>query len=118
MKLQNLRQLRFRAEPLGTGLHFHGQGETVDALGESGVVIDFVRHCHLPAGGQLFQNQGLQPGSRGIEGGGVSAGASADDDHIVNVLHDYPSSRVSRMKASILALDSGATMEPRTSPPR
>ena len=86
-----------------------------------GVVTDrdLVTRC-LAAGGKPFQNDGVQTGTGGVQSGGVSAGASADNQHIIDVGHRDPPyfAMVSSIKASMAALDSGATMEPSACPPR
>ena len=43
---------------------------------------------HLPACGELFQYHYRKPASGGVQGGGVSGGAAADDDHVINLLHN------------------------------
>jgi len=85
--LIHLRQLRHRAEALGALLHFFAQRKAVDAALKAGVVVDLLRQRHLPAGGELFQHQRGKPGTGGVQGGSVSGGAAADDDHIVDFFH-------------------------------
>ena len=95
IQLRDLGIFRFRAEPLRLGLHFFRQGEAVDALLEAGVIVDLMGHGHLSAGGQLFQHNDPHAGPGGIQGGGVTAGATPDDDHIVyrKVIHSHCSFR-------------------------
>ena len=87
--LVHLCQLRHRAEALGALLHFFAQRKAVDAAFKAGVVVDLFRQRHLPAGRELFQHQGGKPGTGGVQGGGVSGGAAADDDHIIDLLHSH-----------------------------
>ena len=87
--LIHLRQLRHRAEALGALLHFFAQRKAVDAAFKAGIVVDLLRQRHLPAGGELFQHQRGKPGTGGVQGGGVSGGAAADDDHIIDPLHSH-----------------------------
>ena len=74
-----------RAEPPRLGLHLLRQGEAVYTVLKAGVVVDLLGQRHLSPGGQLLQDQRVQARPRGVEGGGIAAGPSADDDHIVNV---------------------------------
>ena len=85
--LVHLRQLRHRTEAFRALLHFFAQRKAVDAALEAGIVVDLLRQRHLPAGGELFQHQRGKPGTGGVQGGGVSGGAAADDDHIVDFFH-------------------------------
>ena len=73
-------------EPLRLGLHLLCQGEAVHAVLKAGVIIDLLGQGHLPSGRQLFQDQRIQPSPCGIEGGGIAAGPSTDDDHIINTV--------------------------------
>ena len=86
--LVHLCQLRHRAEALGALLHFFAQRKAVDAAFKAGIVVDLLRQRHLPAGGELFQHQRGKSGTGGVQGGGVSGGAAADDDHIIDLLHN------------------------------
>ena len=85
----DLRQLRHRAEALGALLHLFAQRKAVDAVLKARIVIDLFRQRHLPAGGELFQHQYRKPASSGVQGGGVSGGAAADDDHVMDLLHSH-----------------------------
>ena len=87
--LVDLRQLRHRTEALGALLHFFAQRKAVDAAFKAGIVVDLLRQPHLPAGGELLQHQRGKSGTGGVQGSGVSGGAAADDDHVVNLLHSY-----------------------------
>ena len=86
--LVHLRQLRHRAEALGALLHLFAQRKAVDAAFKAGVVVDLLRQRHLPACGELFQHQRGKSGTGGVQGGGVSGGTAADDDHIIDLLHN------------------------------
>ena len=86
--LVHLRQLRHRAEALGALLHFFAQRKAVDAVLKARIVVDLLRQRHLPAGGELFKRQCGKPASGGVQGGGVTGGAAADDDHIIDLLHN------------------------------
>ena len=85
--LVHLRQLRHRTEALGTLLHFFAQRKAVDAAFKAGIVVDQLCQRHLPACGELFQHQRGKSGTGGVQGGGVSGGAAADDDYIVDFFH-------------------------------
>jgi len=87
--LVHLRQLRHRTEALGALLHLFAQRKAVDAALEAGIVVDLLRQRHLPAGGELFQHQRGKSGTGGVQGGGVSGGAAADDDHVIDLLHSH-----------------------------
>jgi len=86
--LVDLCQLRHRTEALGALLHFFAQRKAIDAVLEAGVVVDLLRQPHLPAGGEPFQHQRGKPGTGGVQGSGVSGGTAADDDHIIDLLHN------------------------------
>jgi hypothetical protein len=83
---QNLCIQGLRPEPLGTGLHFHTQRETVNTLVKAGIVVVLGGFGHLTAGCQFFDYQSGKTGSGGIQSGGISSGASADYDYII-LLH-------------------------------
>ena len=73
------------AEALRLPLHLLAQGEAVDPLLKAGVVVDLLGQGHLPAGGELLQHQGVQPGPGGVEGRSIAAGPSAHHDHLKNM---------------------------------
>ena len=85
----HLRQLRHRAEAFRALLHFFAQRKAVDAVLKAGIVVDLLRQRHLPACGELFQHQRGKFGTGGVQGGGVSGGTAADDDHIIDLLHSH-----------------------------
>ena len=87
--LVHLCQLRHRTEALGALLHFFAQCKAVDAVLKAGIVVDLLRQRHLPACGELFQHQRGKSGTGGVQGGGVSGGTAADDDHIIDLLHSH-----------------------------
>ena len=62
-------------------LHQHG---AVDAFGKAREVFDQRGERELAAGLVSGDNQWFQIGSRGIDGGGISGAAGADDDHIMH----------------------------------
>ena len=86
----HLRGYRPGAEALRALAHLLAQRQAVDARVEAGIVVDLQSLRHLAACGQLFQHHGAQPGARGIQRGGISGGAAANYDHIMN-LHVEPS---------------------------
>ena len=129
MNRMHLGQLGFRAEAFGARLHLLAQFKPVNAFVKPGIVVDLGGLRHLPAHGQLFQHERIQPCAGGVQRGGIAARAAADHDHIINVLHDssllsFPpgnrqnagQGRVCAINASIFALDSGATIEPSAAP--
>ena len=109
----HLRQLRHGAEALGAGLHLLPQGEAVNALVKAGIVVHPLGEGNLPAGGELFQHHGLEPGAGAVERGGITGGAAADDHHIIASFHGNSSIQrlqCSARKESMAALEPGATM--------
>ena len=49
----------FGAETLRLPLHLLRQGEAVDSILKTGIVVDLLRQGHLPAGRELLQHQML-----------------------------------------------------------
>ena len=84
---QDLAELGLRAEALGLGLHLLAQGEAVDALVEAGVVVHLLGQRNLAAGGELLQHHGGETRPGAVEGGGVSGGAAADNQYIIELVH-------------------------------
>ena len=80
---------RFGIDTIPTLLHFFAQRKAVDAVLKAGIVVDLLRQRHLPACGELFQHQRGKFGTGGVQGGGVSGGTAADDDHIIDLLHSH-----------------------------
>ena len=83
----HLRHLCLRTEPLCAAQHFFTQGKTVDSVLKSRIVINLIGQRHLPAGGEPFQNQCIQPRPGTVQRSGVPAWAAADNNHIVNMFH-------------------------------
>ena len=75
----------FGAETLRLPLHLLRQGEAVDSILKTGIVVDLLRQGHLPAGRELLQHQSVQPRPGCVEGRSVAAGAAAHYDQIVNM---------------------------------
>ena len=50
------------------------------------VAMDLLGQGHLPAGGQFFQHDGVQPCPRRVQSGSVAARAAAHHEHIVNMV--------------------------------
>ena len=78
---------RGSAKPLRPLLHLCAKGEAVDALIKARIIVDNVRQPHLTAGGQLLYHYGIQAGSGSIQRGGVTGGATADDQYIIDLCH-------------------------------
>ena len=108
------------AKPQGLRLHFLRQRKAVDAVLEAGIIVDFVAQGHLPAGRQLLQHHRGQPSPGGVQGGGEPGRPAAENHHVIKagcfcMLHF---SADSSRNWSIMALDSGATMEATAAHPR
>ena len=90
MKLygQNLCILRFGTEALRTALHFHTQGKTVNAFVKAGEIINLDGFVHLSAGGHFLNDQRGKTGTDRVERGGVTGRPAADDDHVIQILHN------------------------------
>ena len=69
------------SEPLRLRPHLGDQGRPQDAVAESGKVLHVGGQHQLPPGLQPFDEQRLQVGPRGVQGGGQSRRAGPDDDH-------------------------------------
>ena len=72
------------AEVLGLLLDVFHQHGAVDALGKSWEIFDQRGERELAAGLVSSDHEGFQIGSRGVDGGGVSGAAGADDDDVVH----------------------------------
>ena len=68
------------ADMLGLRLHLLHQPGSLDDVGEAGIVLDVGGDRELAAGLHALNQDRLQHGARGIDGGGV-AGRSRADDH-------------------------------------
>jgi hypothetical protein len=77
-------------EPLGLGAHVQDQLRAHDAVGEAGVVLDVGGQRQLPAGrtalDHALDQQRLEVGAGGVDGGGQPGGAGADDDDVVDAV--------------------------------
>src|ERR1041384_3012247 len=56
---------------------------TENAFGEAGVVLDLGRRHQLAVGRGAFDDQRLQVGARGVDGGGQAGGPRPDDDDVL-----------------------------------
>ena len=72
------------AEMLGLLLDVLDQDGAVDAFGKSREIFDQRGERELAAGLVSGDDEGLQIGAGGVDGGGVAGAAGADDDHIVH----------------------------------
>src|SRR5690606_37461020 len=96
------------AELLGLDPHVLHEDRSVDAVGEAGEVLD------LGSGGEgsadedaAAEEQGIELGSGGVEGGGVSGRAGADDDDVAYLAHAVASGfsgAISAIRPSIRVL--------------
>lgn len=81
----------FGAEAFGLGPHVVHQLRAHDAVAEAGEVLHLGRLHQCAAGGdRAFEDQRLQRGAGGVEGGGVSGGAGTDDDDVAYVRRRAP----------------------------
>jgi hypothetical protein len=69
-----------RAEALGLLLELLHQLRPLDAFGEAGVVFDIGGDGELAAGLRAVDDEGLEVGAGGVDGGGQSRRPRADDD--------------------------------------
>jgi len=81
---RDLGRMGLGAEFLCVGLHLHSQREAVNAVGETGIIVDLRRFGHLSAGSQLFQYRHGHTCPGGIQRSGITARAAAHDQHIIN----------------------------------
>ncbi len=79
----------FGAEVLGLLLDVFHQQRALDAVGKAGEIFDQRGERELAAGFVSGDDQRFQVGSRGIDGGGVSGAARADDDHVEHGLGEF-----------------------------
>ena len=76
-----------RAKMVGLVHHLFDQRGAGFAFHSAGVVLDLVGDHDLAAVLDLFNDQGAQTRSAGIQGGGKACRACADDDNVVNFAH-------------------------------
>jgi hypothetical protein len=69
------------ADMAGLALHLLHQPGTLDHVGEAGIILDIGRDGHLAAGGHALDQDRLQAGARGIDGGGIAGRAGADNQN-------------------------------------
>ena len=74
------------AEALGLGAELAHHLRAHDPLGVAGVVLDVGRVLQLPAPLEALEDERLEVGAGGVEGGGVAGRAAADDDHVLDLL--------------------------------
>ena len=67
-------------------LHLPAQGDALHTLREAGIIVNPIRQSHLPSGAEPLQHNGPQSRPGGVQGGGISRGASSDD-HNIKLLH-------------------------------
>ncbi len=77
------------AEALGLLPELRHEVGAHDPVGEARVVLDVGRQHELPAGLQTLDDQGLQVGSGGVDGGRESRRARPDDDDVHRVHGSY-----------------------------
>src|SRR5690606_18794920 len=75
------------AEALSLLLEELRELEAADPLREAREVLDDVGRGDLAAGDLALEDDGLAPAARGVDGGGESRAASADDGDVVLILH-------------------------------
>ena len=63
----------------GLGLHLLHQPRTLNRFGETGIVLDIGGDGQLAAGLDAGDDDGVQRGARGIDGGGPAGGAGTDN---------------------------------------
>jgi hypothetical protein len=72
--------LKLQAKALRLPAHAVAQFESSNAFRETGVVLHQIGGHDLTAVDKFFQKQGFEPGAAGIDAGGETRGAPADDD--------------------------------------
>ncbi len=83
----DLGELGRRPEALGPQLHLLAEVEPVDAVLETGVVVDLRGERDLSAGRELLEHERVEAGPRRVQGGRVPGGSSPYDEDIVNAFH-------------------------------
>jgi hypothetical protein len=76
----------FGAEAFGLFLHILDEFGSIDAFGEAGKILDKSGERKLSAGLVAHDDEGLQVGARGVDGGSVSGATGTDDD---DVSHEF-----------------------------
>ena len=74
------------AEALGLGAELAHHLRAHDPVGIAGVVLDVGRVLQLPAPLEALEDERLEVGAGGVEGGGVAGRPAADDDHVLCLL--------------------------------
>ena len=80
-------QLERRAEAGGLLLHVLDQLGALDAFGPAGKVLDQRGDGELAAGLVAFEHERVEAGAAGVNGGGESGAAGAENDGIANLSH-------------------------------
>ena len=73
------------AEAGGLLLHVLDQLGALDALGPAGKVLDQRGDGELAAGLVAFEDEGLEVGAGGVDGGGESGAAGTEDDGVAGL---------------------------------
>jgi hypothetical protein len=74
------------AEPLRLGPELVHHLRPHDPVGVARVVLDVGRVLQLAAPLEALEDERLEVGARGIEGGGIASRPPADDDHVLSLL--------------------------------
>ena len=82
-----VRDLELGAEARGLLLHVFDQLRALDAVGPAGKVLDQGGDGELSAGLMAFEDQGFEPGARGVDGGSQTGAAGAQDYGVASVCH-------------------------------
>ena len=82
-QLQDFLVADFQAEALRLLAHPVTELVAANPVREAGVVLHQIGAHHLPAVGELFQEQGLETGPPGINTRGQPAWAAADNDEVI-----------------------------------
>ncbi len=72
------------AEAGGLLLHVFDEFGALDAFGPAGEVFDQGGDGELAAGLVAFEDEGLEVGAGGVDGGGEAGAAGAEDDQVAN----------------------------------
>ena len=74
----------------GLLLHVLDQIGTLDALGPAGKILDQRGDGELASGFVALENQRVEPGASGVDGGGESGAAGAKNNCVANIGHVFP----------------------------